>query len=604
MRRARDLLPWLALAAAPAALAQGDRGDRVTGLTPAAPGSAIVEERTLGNGLRVIVAARPGLGAAACRLLVKTGLAEDPPGEAGFALYLARLLDKGTQLVGVRDLDKERESRRSVENFEVTYQSFFREAMEQYRRGEGPDPSDPASRPPALQKLRDVLSALEERHGRDLLTGEQRQLYARAGASEAETRVDMDSTVLAATLPATRLEAFFVLESDRARNAVFRDHAATRDQIRREWLARRDADGELRALDMFRMLLWSGHPYGRPAPGADPLDAVTQDALDRERQRRYCASNMAVVVAGDVNPLAVFELADRYFGMLPSGGPREEVPVNPPRPTGPVRMETTAWARATVRLAWAVPGAGNRDAAPLLVAAKVLMLRGAADVAYDAGRLGGVWMATRAATANDDLTKAEEETRAAVETLRTAAVNPDELARARRVAIAEIADALRDVRTMADAIVKAELASSPRDLSEFPRRLAAVSVEDVRRAASQYLADAARATWVQRRARAAPPPAAEPVASKPAPPPAQPPAPVESKPAESRPAESKPAASSPPESRPAESQPAQAPPSQPPPAVKPETSPAAGPASAPAPTPAAPPESLPASHPASAPAGP
>lgn len=482
---------------------QGEPGE-VRALVPVEQGSmAAFEERALANGLRVVVAARPGLGVAVCRLLVKTGLAHDPPGEAGFALYLARLLDKGSLQIGVRDLDKERESRRSVENFEVTYQTFFREAVDQFRRGEGPDPTDPTSRPAPLQKLRDVLSALEERHARDLVTGEQRMLYARAGASEVDLHVSSDAMVLSVTLPALRVETFFVLEADRLRNAVLRDHAATRDQIRREWLGRHESNARVQALDRFRALLWAGHPYGRPAPGADALDGVSYDTIERERARRLVASNMAVVVAGDVQPQQIFELAERYFGSLPPGTPIDDPPAQLPRRAEAVRVDSSGWTQPLVALAWTVPGFGHRGAPALRVAAELVSARTGATVTYTAGRLGGLWILTQETASNDELARVEATLVATLEALATADVAEEELHRARRRAAARALDGWTDVRSMADAIVDAEVAATPRDLAELPRRIALVTEKELRRVFAEILTLGTRSTWIQRRLRGA-----------------------------------------------------------------------------------------------------
>jgi predicted Zn-dependent peptidase len=585
------------------ALAQGDRAPNPSALGPAVPSAIVVEERTLGNGLRVIVATRPGTGAVVCRVLVKSGFADDPAGEAGLALYLARLYDQGTQLIGVREADKEKESRRGVENFEVTYRSFFREAMEQHRRGEGPDPTDPTSRPAPLQKLRDVLAALEERHQRDLIPGEQHSLYSRAGASELETHVGMDSTAFGATLPASRLEVFFALESDRFRNAIFRDHAATRDQIRREWVAMRDEDPTFRARDAFRSTLWSGHPYGSPAAGSDSLDGIPQDWIERERQRRYVASNMAVLVVGDVAAPPVFDLAERYLGMLPGGAPRDDAPPSPPRAAGPLRMESEAWAPASVSLAWVGPGTAHRDFATLLTAAEILEARGAAAVSVDAHRHGGLFLVSSDAGANDRLPKTEEALRGAIEALRAGRVPNDELSRARRAAAAKFLDALADLRSFANYLARAELSTSPRELADLPKKIAAVSAEDIQRAAQEFLPDATRATLVMRRTKSAPLPKYE------APPPPKP-APPESKPnkAEAGPPASAPAkVETPPTSQPAPgpataSQPAAAQPTASQPA-HPKATPTAEsrPASQPAAHTAAPATATPAVAPAPAP---
>ena len=81
------------LAAFPAALHAQE-----TPPAPAAPRSvafATPVERTLANGLRVIVVERPGTGLVSARLLVKTGGEADPENRAGLADLTATLLKQG-----------------------------------------------------------------------------------------------------------------------------------------------------------------------------------------------------------------------------------------------------------------------------------------------------------------------------------------------------------------------------------------------------------------------------------------------------------------------------------------------------------------------------
>jgi zinc protease len=54
-------------------------------------------EKTLANGLRVIVVQKPGVPIVAVRLLIKTGAEADPPNLAGLADMTASLLTKGTK---------------------------------------------------------------------------------------------------------------------------------------------------------------------------------------------------------------------------------------------------------------------------------------------------------------------------------------------------------------------------------------------------------------------------------------------------------------------------------------------------------------------------
>src|SRR5262245_14238549 len=102
------------------------------------PSTAIdVRDRTLANGLRVPVAPRKGAAVASCRLVLAPGSVDDPPGLAGLTMLVARLLDQGSQQIGVRDLEREAPLRRQVEDLEDALRLARNEALEPFRRGDG-----------------------------------------------------------------------------------------------------------------------------------------------------------------------------------------------------------------------------------------------------------------------------------------------------------------------------------------------------------------------------------------------------------------------------------------------------------------------------------
>ena len=80
---------------------------------PAAPGhSAVLKtaEKTLKNGLRVIVVSRPGTGLVTLDAEVKAGVVDDPPSAAGLAEFTASLLTRGTQSRSASQIAEEAEA--------------------------------------------------------------------------------------------------------------------------------------------------------------------------------------------------------------------------------------------------------------------------------------------------------------------------------------------------------------------------------------------------------------------------------------------------------------------------------------------------------------
>jgi zinc protease len=138
---------------------------------------------------------------------------------------------------------------------------------------------------------------------------------------------------------------------------------------------------------------YTASPYRRPVVGwMNDLDAMTPDDARAFYKRWYVPANAAVVVAGDVEPDAVYALAQKYYGgiaghAVPSRKPRVE-----PEQSGLRRLDFKAPAeQASVTLAFKIPSlspaalndtsdAASNDALALTVLAELLS-------GYDGARL-------------------------------------------------------------------------------------------------------------------------------------------------------------------------------------------------------------------------
>jgi len=70
----------------------------------------------------------------------------------------------------------------------------------------------------------------------------------------------------------------------------------------------------------FRELLYAGHPYARPVLGtAETVAGLTQAQLVRSHANTFTASNLLVIVVGDVEPESVARKIAAAFAELPAG---------------------------------------------------------------------------------------------------------------------------------------------------------------------------------------------------------------------------------------------------------------------------------------------
>jgi zinc protease len=159
-------------------------------------------------------------------------------------------------------------------------------------------------------------------------------LEAQGGDDNAFT--SWDYTAYFQHIAADRLEMVMELEADRMRNLrLTEDDVLTeREVILEERAQRTDSDPGSLLSEQMRAAQFMNHPYGIPVIGwRHEMEALSREDALSYYKRFYAPNNATLVIAGDVTPDKVRELAEKYYGPLePSDGivPRER-PQEPPQ---------------------------------------------------------------------------------------------------------------------------------------------------------------------------------------------------------------------------------------------------------------------------------
>ncbi len=145
-----------------------------------------------------------------------------------------------------------------------------------------------------------------------------------------------DQTAYFQRLAADRLDLVMKMEADRMRNLILSedDVKTEREVILEERAQRIDSSPEALFGEQLDAAMFLNHPYGTPTIGwRSEMEGLSrQDALDWYR-RYYAPNNATLIVAGDVDPAKVKELAETYYGPLaPSDGIADRArPQEPPQ---------------------------------------------------------------------------------------------------------------------------------------------------------------------------------------------------------------------------------------------------------------------------------
>ena len=262
-----------------------------------------VTEFTLPNGLHFILAERHEAPVVSFHTYVNAGSVDDPSGATGIAHMFEHMAFKGTQNIGTTNWAEERKTLAAIE---TAYDRLDAE------RNKGPK-ADPAK----VKKLEEEVGAAIERAQMYVIPNDYPRLIEENGGVGLNAGTNYDSTEYFYSLPSNRIELWFLLESQRFIQPVFREFYKERDVVGEENRMRVESSAQGKLLQGFLATAFAAHPYRNPA-GGWPSDIENLRVSDARKffETYYVPANINIAIVGDVNPAQARRLADRYFGPL------------------------------------------------------------------------------------------------------------------------------------------------------------------------------------------------------------------------------------------------------------------------------------------------
>ena len=156
---------------------------------------------------------------------------------------------------------------------------------------------------------------------------------ANGGSDNAFTSYDY--TAYFQRVAADRLELMMQMESDRMNNIRLTEEDITteRQVILEERNQRTENNPNALAREQFAAALYQNHRYGVPIIGwKHEMEQLDMDDVLAFYDLYYSPNNAVLVVAGDVEPEEVLELAEQYYGVIPAEAqlPDRTRPEEPP----------------------------------------------------------------------------------------------------------------------------------------------------------------------------------------------------------------------------------------------------------------------------------
>ena len=452
-----------------------------------------VTEFTLPNGLHFIILERHDAPVVSFHSHVNAGAVDDPSGETGIAHMFEHMAFKGTETIGTTNYALEKKAMDEVERVYDRYDA---------ERNKGPK-ADPARLSEMEKQLKD---AMETANG-FVVPNAYPTLIEQNGGVGLNAGTGNDSTDYFYNFPRNRIELWFLLESQRFYDPVFREFYKERDVVREERRMRVESSPQGKLVEALLATAFEAHPYrNSPAGWASDIENFRLPEAVMFYKKYYVPGNITIGIAGDVSPAECKRLAEKYFSIIPAGplpsGPRT---VEPPQ-EGEKRVAVETPSQPMMAIAYKRPDQLDKDDPVFdvlsevlaggrtgmlykqLVRDKQIALAAFAEAAFPGGKYPGLFLFFLAPNLGHTLEENEKACYEVIERLKTQKVDEESLKRVKTKVRAELIRKLDSNSGMASELTSYYTAYGDwRKLFSSIEDIDKITADDVQRVAKQYL---------------------------------------------------------------------------------------------------------------------
>jgi len=279
-----------------------------------------VIEKTLPNGMTLLMLQRKGEPSISGGWVAKVGSSNERPGITGIAHLFEHMMFKGTPTLGTTDFEKDQQIIAEQERVRDLMRQEEAHMRQMWREGKIEDLRDPETKTDRYKELAAEFKKLIEAQREILVKNEFDKVYTAAGASGMNAFTTHDLTGYFITVPSNRLEFWMWMESERLLRPVFREFYAERDVVFEERRMRTEATPLGQYEEQFESMFWVSHPYHWPVIGwPSDIPAISKKQADDFYAKYYAPQNITLVLVGDFSPEQALPMVEKYFGRIPKG---------------------------------------------------------------------------------------------------------------------------------------------------------------------------------------------------------------------------------------------------------------------------------------------
>jgi len=298
---------------------------------------------TLDNGLKIYMSVNKNEPRIQTNIAVNTGSKQDPSDATGLAHYLEHMLFKGTSEMGTVNWNSEKGILEDISDLYEMRRSVV----------------DQEERKVIYHKI-DSLSLIAANYA---VPNEYDKMISSLGAKGTNAYTSLERTVYVNDIPSNELEKWLMIESERFSELVLRLFHTELETVYEEFNRGQDNDNRLVWSTMMKNM-FKKHSYGTQTTigTSEHLKNPSMEKIHEYFNQRYVPNNMAIILAGDLDPDKTVDLIKKHFGSyvskdVPEFIPPVEDPIVEPEIVN-VQGSDAAW----VTVGFRMPGIDHEDA--------------------------------------------------------------------------------------------------------------------------------------------------------------------------------------------------------------------------------------------------
>lgn len=296
---------------------------------------------TLDNGLKVYLSVNKEKPRVTAHIAVNTGSRNDPAETTGLAHYLEHLMFKGTKQYGSANYEAEAPLLQRISNLYEEYRTL----------------TDPAARKAKYHEI-DSVSQLAAQYN---IPNEYDKMMSMIGSLGTNAYTSYDVTCYVEDIPSNEIERWAMLQADRFQNMVMRGFHTELEAVYEEKNITMTKDSR-KVVEAMMSKLFPTHSYGTQTTigTQEHLKNPSQVNIRNYYNKYYRPNNVAICMAGDLDPDKTIEMLERHFGQWQAGtdiSPRQF----PAQPVYTTPQDTTVVGQETesIIMSWRMQGGAS-----------------------------------------------------------------------------------------------------------------------------------------------------------------------------------------------------------------------------------------------------